>query len=226
MLRAYLEFLCSLQLNPQLARTKTFEEDLRGDLNPTKLLDELFFRQEQWLNFDAFFDLYWHKYKRLLKDKFPCLKEAELLCGLQARLYRTQCGILTEYQAYLASQAIFGVANVCRSLAMDRAGVDFTITHQEQQYHMHIFVDTQRAWQYRQYKSVYKQVEKVCGIHVDLPYALKEGKVNSLHYLPNGFGIYSPRYLRYLQQEIYSGSLLEYSIKGVNEEGFIYHRIY
>jgi hypothetical protein len=226
MLRAYLEFLCSLRLNPHLAQIKSFEADLKGALNPSKLLNELFFVQNRWLNFDAFFNLYWKKHQALLKDKFSALNEQELLRGLRARLYRTQCGILTEYQAFLGAQAIFGNENVHRSIELDQTGVDFSITHQESYYHIHIFVDTQRAWHYRKYKSAYKQVESAEGIHVDLPYSLKNDRINSLYYLPNGFGVYTPAYLRYLQQEIYSGNLLRFSVNGVNEQGFIYKRIY
>lgn len=226
MLRAYLEFLCSLRLNPRLAQIKSFEADLKGALNPTKLLNELFFVQNQCLDFDSFFDLYWSKHQALLKDRFSTLNRQELLRGLRARLYRTQCGILTEYQAYLGAQVIFGNENVHRSIELDQTGIDFSITHQEHAYHIHIFVDTKRAWDFRKYKSAYKQVERAEGIHVDLPYSLKAGSINSLYYLPNGFGVYTPAYLRYLQQEIYSGNLLQHTVRGVNEQGFIYKRIY
>ncbi len=225
MLRAFLEFLCSLQLDKSLSRNKSLEVDLKGDLNPSKLLDELFFRQHQWLDFEAFLHLYLEKYHDLLQQKFPHLSEQQLYDGLKARLYRTQCGILTEYQAYLGTQVIFGVENVKRSIALDRAGVDFTITHQDKDYHIHIFVDTQRAWHFREYKTQYKRVEKTPGIHVNLPYALDADKINSLYYLPNGFGVYTPVYLRYLQTEIYSGNLLKFMVGGVNEQGFIYHSI-
>ncbi|MDF9800284.1 hypothetical protein OKW21_005547 [Catalinimonas alkaloidigena] len=226
MLRAYLEFLCSLQLNHQLAKVKSFEADLKGTLNPSKLLNRLFFVQNHWLDFDAFFQLYVSRYQDLVTVQFPKLDKQQLMSGLKARLYRTQCGILTEYQAFLGAQAIFGNEHVHRSLELDQAGVDFTICHQANHYHIHIFVDTHRAWYYRKYKSAYKQGESVDGIHVDLPYALKAGRINSLYYLPNGFGVYTPDYLRYLQGEIYSGNLLQHTVSGVNEQGFIYKRIY
>lgn len=225
LLRPYLEFLASLPLDKKLRQIKYLEDDLKGDLNPSKLLDVLFFEQQQWLDFEAFFQLYVEKNQRLLQHTFPQLDEQQLLQGLRARLYRTQCGILTEYQAFLAAQVVFGAEHVRRSLSLDQAGVDFTIAHQQLAYHIHIFVDTQRAWQYRKYKSTHKRVDAMPGIHVNFPYALESGKINSLHYLPNGFGVYTPAYLRYLQNEIYAGNLQQQKVSGVNEEGFIYRSI-
>jgi hypothetical protein len=105
---------------------------------------------------------------------------------------------------------------------MDRLGVDFSIRYEEQVYHIHIFVDSPRAWHYRHIKSVQKKVDQLAGNHVNLPYALAEGKINSLYFLPNGFGVYSPAYLRYLQTEITSGRLRHFLVEGVGREGFLY----
>ena len=196
--------------------------DLRGALNPSALLDRLFFQEHRWLDFEEFNDFYLKQNKQGLLTRFPNIPEELLLPGLKARLYRTQCGILTEYQAFLGAQAVFGEENVSRSLGMDRLGVDFSIRLGAQVYHIHIFVDSPRAWHYRRIKSAQKKVDQLEGVHVNLPYALQAGRINSLHFLPNGFGVYTPAYLRYLQAEITSGRLREFSVEGVSREGFVY----
>ncbi|MFP4092754.1 MAG: TaqI family restriction endonuclease, partial [Cyclobacteriaceae bacterium] len=191
MLKDFLLFLSSLHLDAKLAKTRTLEADLKGPLNPSLLLNRLFFEHHHWLGFEAFYRLYLEENGSRLTQRFPEITEQSLLEGLRARLYRTQCGILTEYQAYLAAQVVFGEENVSRSLALDRQGVDFSIRGEGQLYHIHIFVDSPRAWHYRRLKSAQKKVDQLEGIHVDLPYALKQGKINSLHFLPNGFGVYT-----------------------------------
>ncbi|GAB4115437.1 MAG: hypothetical protein Fur004_26380 [Thermoflexibacter sp.] len=54
-IKYYQSFLATLQLNSQLAHTKTIEMDLKGRLNPTNLMQVLFFEQKQWLNFREFY---------------------------------------------------------------------------------------------------------------------------------------------------------------------------
>ncbi len=193
-LRVFLEFLSSLRMDKELAR----------------------------LDFEDFYIFYLQQKQDLLRTTFPQIPEELLLSGLKARLYRTQCGILTEYQAFLAAQVIFGEEYVSRSLALDRLGVDFSIQAEGQVYHIHIFVDSPRAWHYRRIKSAQKKVDRLEGVHVNLPYALKAGRINSLHFLPNGFGVYTPAYLRYLQTEITSGRLRKFRVESVGREGFVY----
>jgi hypothetical protein len=216
-IKAYQEFLASLRLDNSLFRVKTFEQDLKGELNPSGLLDELFFEQQRWLNFEAFYSLYLEKHEKALKA-FSNFSEQ----GLRARLYRTQFGILTEYHAFWACKCIFGEKAVQRDARWDSAGVDFRITHQGITYNIHIFVDTPRAWEYRKFKTAHKNVEKMEGIHLNLPYALKQNRFNSLHFLPNGFGIYTSRYLLYVKKEMESGTFTQKKVVGTSPQGFIY----
>lgn len=216
-IKAYQKFLASLQLDSSLFRVKTFEQDLKGELNPSKLLDALFFEQERWLNFEAFYSLYLEKHEKALKA-FPNFSEK----GLRARLYRTQFGILTEYHAFWACKCIFGIDAVRRDTHWDSAGVDFRIYFQGKIYNVHIFVDTPRAWEYRKYKTAHKKVEQMEGIHLNLPYSLKANRFNSLHFLPNGFGIYTSRYLLYVKKEMESGVFTQKKVVGTSSQGFLY----
>ncbi len=219
-LQKYITFLKTLEKNNDLFRVKTVEMDLKGMLNPTNVLDELFFQQQKWLGFDEFYLYYVQKFSEQLMRKFTPTNIENFRLGLKARLYRTQFGFLTEYQAFLLAQEIFGEENVVRDIALDKRGVDFQIHYNGTKYNIHIFVDTSRSWFYRNFKSQHKHVESVEGIHVNLPYALETGKFNSLSYLPNGFGIYTKEYFIYLKKEIDSGNLKK--IIGTKEDGFIY----
>ncbi|NQV90930.1 TaqI family restriction endonuclease [Candidatus Woesearchaeota archaeon] len=219
-LNSFITFLKTLEKDNDLFRVKTVEMDLKGMLNPTNVLDELFFKEQKWLGFDEFYLYYVQKFSEQLMRKFNPKNIENFRLGLKARLYRTQFGFLTEYQAYLLAQEIFGKQNVFRDINLDKKGVDFQIMYNNIKYNIHIFVDTSRSWYYRNFKSANKHVDSVEGIHVNLPYALETGKFNSLEYLPNGFGIYTKEYFEYLKKEIDSGNLKK--IIGTKESGFIY----
>jgi hypothetical protein len=217
-----LAFLNTLELNPNLAKIKTVEVDLRGALNPTIWLHQTFFEQKNYLGFRAFYEYYLQKNEPLLRTIFADMDWGAVEKGLEARLYRTQFGMLTEYHAYFLCKTVFGAANVLRNTDLDRSGVDFQIQHHTQLYNIHIFVDTDRAWAYRNYKIQNKQSNKITGLHLNLPYSLRSGQFNSLVYLSNGFGVYSEAYLAYLKNEMELGNIKNNNIIGTNATGFIY----
>jgi TaqI restriction endonuclease len=189
-------FLSALELNPTLAKTKTAEVDLKGELNPTLWLNDLFFEQNNWLNFTQFKDYYLQNNEEALRNCFLDTDWEELKKGLEPRLYRTQFGMLTEYHAFYLCKKVFGEENVLRNKDITRIGVDFQIRFFSQRYNIHVFVDSDRAWTYRKFKSQQKQSGKMEGLHVNLPYSMAENRFNSLAILPNGFGVYTQKYHR------------------------------
>ena len=221
-IKKYEEFLESLELFPALFRIKDIEMDLKGVLNPSYILDELFFNENKWLTFKEFNNYYFETYKDIIKERFNFNSYEDFKEGLRARLYRTQFGFLTEYHAFFLSSILFGEENVNRSVALDKAGVDFQISLNRTLYNIHIFVDTVRSWEYRNYKSRYKSVDSIPGIHTNLPYSLDSGKFNSLRFLRNRFGVYTTSYLNYFKNEAVNGRIKDCNITGTNKEGFIY----
>ncbi len=221
-IKQYQSFLGTLQLNSQLAHTKTVEMDLKGKLNPTNLMQMLFFEQKRWLNFKEFYEFYLLENEHLLKETFTNVDWEEFKKGLEARLYRTQFGLLTEYHAYFACRCIFGKEHLKRNKELDTMGVDFQLIYKNQTYNIHIFVDTPRAWAFRRFKTENKSVEKTIGWHVNLPYSLRSNRFNSLKFLPNGFGIYTSRYLYYFREELDKGNIQHNNIVGTTAEGFLY----
>jgi len=221
-LEKFESFLGNLVLHPDLFKIKNVEMDLKGNLNPSNLLHELYFVKEKWLSFQEFFDHYFALFKDRIKNQFSFSSHESFSDGLRARLYRTQFGFLTEYHAFLLSSILFTKENVYRNPILDQQGVDFQIKYCGNLFNIHIFVDTQRAWHFRNYKSAFKNVEKTKGIHVNLPYSLKEGRFNSLRFLKNGFGVYTEEYFEHFKSEIISGKIKNNNITGTNENGFIY----
>ncbi|GIV09389.1 MAG: type-2 restriction enzyme TthHB8I [Fimbriimonadales bacterium] len=199
------EFLSEMSVDYTLREYKGFEVDLKGDLNPTELLEKLFWREKRWIDFPQFASLYWQMHKAELQRRF--LKKFASLGSsayqhLQARLYRTQFGFLTEYHAVILTASVFTPEGytVWRGSALDRIGVDFQIVESatQLQYNIHIFVDSPRAWFYREKKRQIKSSDKVSGQHIDFPYTLKSGRIHSLRMLPNGFGVYTEDYVKHL----------------------------
>jgi TaqI restriction endonuclease len=221
-IKAFQDFLATLTLNRELRQVKTIEMDLRGPLNPAPLLHDLFFVQKNWLGFEAFFAHYLAQNGSRLQQAFPQVPGSTLHEGLRARLYRTQFGLLTEYHAYFACRCIFGSASVRRDQAIDQLGVDFQLLGPQQCYNVHVFIDNDRAWEYRRYKLAHKSVDRLPGWHVNFPYSLRTGRFNSLRLLPNGFGIYTSTYVRYLQQEMLAGRVQHGNIVGTTTTGFVY----
>lgn len=221
-LTAYESFLESLSLYPYLSQHKTVEMDLRGALNPSHLLDEYFFSKNQWLTFEEFYEAYLEKFKDTIRETFSFKEERAFTDGLRARLYRTQFGFLTEYHAFFIATLLLGQENTHRAPALDTAGVDFRVRIAGRAYNVHIFVDTPRAWSFRIFKSQYKNSESIPGIHVNLPYSLRQGRFNSLRFLKNGFGVYTEQYLNYFRNEAEAGKIQNNNITGTTKDGFIY----
>jgi len=221
-LTKYEFFLGLLKLEPQLFKIKTVEMDLKGDLNPTTELNNLFFRDNNWLGFQDFFILYLKKHEIKLKELCNQNDWNGFKEGLKARLYRTQFGFLTEYHAFYVAKLVFGDERVIRNLKLDKEGVDFQILYLGNKYNIHIFVDTERSWYYRNFKSRFKNVEQEEGIHINLPYSLKPGFIHSLRFLLNGFGVYQEDYLKYLKKEIDTHKIKNNNINSLNKNGFIY----
>ena len=208
MLKKFESFLKTLKLDFRLYKHKSVELDLKGKLNPNNLLEHCFLETQGWLGFNEFYREYvsilQNELNYYYKSKHTDIGSDEFLRGLEARLYRTQFSILTEYQAYYLCSEIFGESNVIRSKELDNKGVDFRIIYNDEYFNIHSFVDTKRAWEKRNYKSRFKKANKVEGIHINLPYD-KSCKNFTSKKLPNGFAVYTTEYINYLKQQIDCG---------------------
>lgn len=216
------KFLASLTLNKSLFYVKTVEFDLKWDLNPTNDLNFLFFDEQNFLWFEEFFKYYIDKHKEELLPLVSKYWRMELLRWLEARLYRTQFWFLTEYHAYFKCLTIFPEGSVIRDPKLDKKWVDFQIIYNNELYNIHVFVDTERAWDFREFKRKNKHVDDFPWTHVNFPYYLWKWKINSVEYLPNWFWIYTEKYVNFLKELIVSWSLVWKTIIWVDKNGFIF----
>jgi hypothetical protein len=209
------EFLSAMSVDPTHKQYKRFEVDLRGELNPTYLAERFFWVEDKWLDFPEFFEEYWKLNETKLKKEFPQIFATlgeQTKRHLEARLYRTLFGYLTEYHAVMLIGYKFSPLGyaVFRGSELDRVGVDCQIRepNEESLYNIHIFVDSDRARQYRSGKLAFKASNKLEGVHIDFPYRIKPGCIHSLRMLPNGFGVYTEDYVEHLLQVIRSGAAI------------------
>jgi hypothetical protein len=209
-LSALESFLETMTLSDAHRALKGFEQDLAGDLNPTHLLHFLFWERRIWLDFADFANFYRKKNLTHLHEEHGTAIAAlgnTFEAHLAARLYRTQFGFLTEYHAALLTEDVFRKHSfeLLRSPDLDRHGVDFQLRRRRDLYNIHIFIDSPRAWHYRNMKRTTKSSNHLAGVHIDFPYTVKPDCIHSLRLLKNGFGVYSRRYAEHLKEKILSG---------------------
>ncbi|MFN3345727.1 MAG: TaqI family restriction endonuclease [Chloroherpetonaceae bacterium] len=223
-------FLETLTLSEKHRAFKGFEVDLKGDLNPTRLLNEIFWAKKEWLNIEEFFERYVRQCYPSLKRAFP--EEVAQLgvkfgSHLAARLYRTQIGFLTEYHCAMLCEEVFLPDGflVRRSPDLDRLGVDVQLVRASECYNLHIFVDSPRAWKFRREKRLEKSSNQEQGTHIDFPYQVRSGCIHSLRLLSNGFGVYRREYVEHLKSKILSGECLGIQAESVDcKRGLIFKR--
>lgn len=221
-------FLQTLNLSEKHRNFKGFEVDLRGNLNPTSMLNEIFWTKKEWLNIEEFFERYvrmmYPDLKRMFAKEIGQLG-AKFGSHLAARLYRTQVGFLTEYHCAALCQEIFkpeGFA-VRRSPDLDRIGVDIQLVRQKESYNLHVFVDSPRAWLFRREKRLRKSSDQEQGTHIDFPYQVRSGCIHSLRLLSNNFGVYRREYIDHLKHKILSGDVLGVQVEKVDcKQGLIF----
>lgn len=194
-------FIVSADLYPQVQRWlsensrwkkasqyKRFEDDLRGERNPNRLLDELFLQERRFPSILEFQREYYLRHRGWLESLFRA--DLTLKWDVRARLYRVTAGYVAELNAasLVACYAPEG-SLVYKGYPLDARGVDFLwVLPNGRRVGFHVFVDTCRGRYYRQLKRLVKRSDGLPMVHVDLPYSLDANAPNGLVYYPSGFG--------------------------------------
>ena len=128
------KFLESVNLKnyrQKYSRVKIVEMDLSKDIQAIELLYKVYWDEKKLLTFEDF-------YKRYLKEKTKHLekfRKKSTMCkncfyrGLEARIYRTWAGLITQIHAGYVAESVFGEGTVSMSAELDSQGVDTRVEY-------------------------------------------------------------------------------------------------
>lgn len=130
------KFLVSVDLKAyrkKYSRIKIVEMDLPKNIQAIKLLYEVYWKERKFLSFENFFKLYSRKMDDLL-EKFRLKSTMCDDCfyrGLEARIYRTWAGLITQIHAGYVAESVFGDGTVSMSVELDSQGADIRVRYNE-----------------------------------------------------------------------------------------------
>ena len=128
------KFLESVDLKgyrKKYSRIKIVEMDLPKNIQAIKLLYIVYWDERNFLKFEDF-------YKRYLKEKSEALenfRKKVTMCedcfsrGLEARIYRTWAGLITQIHAGYVAESVFGDGSVSMSAELDSQGADIRVEY-------------------------------------------------------------------------------------------------
>lgn len=196
----------NIKLDYSFCKTYTVEEPLRGILNPTITFDKLFYQDNLFFNHEEFYAIYTKNNAKQLNElyfqQYHNMTSTDFKKGLEARIYRTFCGFLTEATALFLTKTILSPEIVKRDMKEDKRGVDFRIFYKQKIFNIHIFIDGKRSNEFRKIKSQERNVDNMNGYHMDWSYSLSQNKNNSVKKLKNNFGVYSQHYIKSLIEKM------------------------
>ncbi len=133
-LQEFTDFLKTVPLaeyRKKYAHVKIVEMDLPKDIQAIELLYTVYWDEKQFLTFEEF-------YKRYLKEKYDLadtFRKKTTMCedcfsrGLEARIYRTWAGLITQIHAGYVAEDVFGEGAVSMSAELDHQGADIRVKY-------------------------------------------------------------------------------------------------
>ncbi len=126
-------FLSTVDLEGYRKRygVRIMEMDMDKEVQAIALMYDVYWNEKKLLSFKDFFERY-------LKEKFGALerfRKKTTLCkdcfyrGLEARIYRTWAGLITQIQGGYVAESVFGKGAVKMSEALDRMGADIRVEY-------------------------------------------------------------------------------------------------
>ena len=110
---------------------KIVEMDLPKDIQAIELLYKVYWNEKKFLSFDDF-------YERYLKEKKEAIGKFKIkttMCsdcfdrGLEARIYRTWAGLITQIHAGYVAEVVFGEGTIFMSEKLDHQGADIRVEY-------------------------------------------------------------------------------------------------
>lgn len=132
LLKGFEKFLESVDLKgyrQKYSHIKIVEMDLPKDIQAIELLYKVYWDEKKFLNFKDFYK----RYLREKKDQLEKYREKSTMCkdcfyrGLEARIYRTWAGLITQIHAGYVAESVFGEGKVSMSAELDSQGADIRV---------------------------------------------------------------------------------------------------
>jgi len=113
---------------------KIVEMDLDKDVQAIELLYKVYWDERNFLSFDEFYK----RYLREKKNQLEKFRKKTTMCkdcfsrGIEARIYRTWAGLITQIHGGYVAESVFGPGSVSMSRKLDSQGADIRVRYKGQ----------------------------------------------------------------------------------------------
>ncbi|MCX6765771.1 MAG: TaqI family restriction endonuclease [Candidatus Moranbacteria bacterium] len=135
-LQKFSDFLKTVNLSAyreKYSSIKIVEMNLPKNIQAIKLLYRIYWDEKNFVDFNAFYDIYRRENRKKLSEfrkkigMCPsCFKK-----GIEARIYRTWAGLITQMHAGYVAESVFGKNTVNMSEELDHKGADIQVQYRE-----------------------------------------------------------------------------------------------
>jgi hypothetical protein len=141
------QFLTGVDLPGYRARyshIKLVEMDLPKSIQAIALLYAVYWDERAWLSYEDFYQ----RYRNEKAAELEAFRTKITMCedcfyrGLEARIYRTWAGLITQIHAGYVAESVFGPGTVAMSAELDNQGADIRVTYRGQQLNYQVKKDS------------------------------------------------------------------------------------
>ncbi len=151
------------------------EMDLDKEIQAIVLLYKIYWDEKRFIPFDDFYKIYLEENKEAIEEfriKTTMCKNC-FYRGLEARIYRTWAGLITQIHAGYVAESVFGKGNVFMSEDLDHKDADIRVEYKEHKLNYQI-----KKMSYKGVRSAKaKPTKKLDGEPIALFYEIPESKV-------------------------------------------------
>lgn len=110
---------------------KIVEMDLPKEIQAINLLYKIYWEEKKFISFEKFYERYLEEKKELLKKfrKKTTMCQDCFVRGIEARIYRTWAGLITQIHGGYVAESVFGEGTVSMSRELDSLGADIRVKY-------------------------------------------------------------------------------------------------
>jgi len=110
---------------------KIVEMDLPKEIQAINLLYKVYWEEKKFISFEKFYERYLEEKKELLEKfrKKTTMCQDCFIRGIEARIYRTWAGLITQIHGGYVAESVFGEGTVSMSRELDSLGADIRVKY-------------------------------------------------------------------------------------------------